>query len=156
MNIGNNKLLEVLIFSLLYPFSWIQNICTVNSRNITPKQYSFHLCCKLQTSDVLALCLKIWSPLPIGMVLLLLLLPRAAKGLHGCLVELSRIRDQGWAPGSPWTMDRDPRGGLVSTETQCLLSLPWTSSFFTEASQPGQTLPKICVIPFSHASPLAT
>lgn len=52
-------------------------------------------------------------------------------------------------------MDRGPRGGLVSSETQCLLSLPLTSLLFTADSQPGQTLLKICVIPLSHRLPLA-
>lgn len=74
--------------------------------------------------------------------LLLLLLPKAVhKGLHGCL-GLSRIRDWDWAPGSPWAMDRAPRGGLVSPEILCLLSLPWASLLFTAASQPGKSFSK--------------
>lgn len=113
----------------------LEALCIKYFRNVPKKPFSISHCC--------------------GSLLLLWLFPRGVhKGLHGCL-GLSRIRDQDWAPGSPWVVERGPRGGLVSSETQRPLSLPWTSLLFTAASHPGQTLFKICVIPFSHPSLLA-
>lgn len=100
----------MLIFCQLY-----SDICIVNSRNLVPN--------KIFSPLLEALCIKYFRNVPkklfsishwSGLLLLLLLLPRVVyKSLHGCL-GLSRIRDQDWALGSPWAMDRGPRGGLVS------------------------------------------
>lgn len=130
----------MLFFCRLYSFRWIQDIYTVRSRNLVSKQVFFHFCWKLQKSDVLALCLKSFSPFPIGVVFTLAAAASRGSTQRSLWVSWTpKNKGSRLSPGSPWAMDRGPRGGLVSSETQCLLSLPLTSLFFTAASLPGQT-----------------